>query len=233
MILQMSSVAASYGKARVLDAFELGVTRGEVHCVMGRNGAGKTTAMKTILGLVRTKSGSIHFNGKRIDRLSAQRIPRRGIGYVPQGRRLFSELTVAENLEIGRMTRRKPKAVIDRMVTMFPILGERMDQRAGTLSGGQQQMLATARALCLEPELLILDEPTEGLQPSIVEIIHQTVRDLSDAGTTILLVENRLDAVLGLADTVSFVEHGTVAATHPRAELAPGSALFRRFVGVK
>lgn len=232
MILKMSSVSAGYGKVRVLNDFTLEVAPGEVHCIMGRNGAGKTTAMKTILGLVRTQGGMIHFKDERIDRKPAHRVPRRGIGYVPQGRRLFSELTVAENLETGRMTRRRPRATIERVIEMFPILGERLKQRAGTLSGGQQQMLATARALCLEPDLLILDEPSEGLQPSIVEAIHQTVRDLKSAGTTVLLVENRVEAVLDLADKISFVEHGTVAETQSRSDLSIGSAEFRRFVGI-
>ncbi len=232
MILKLSSVSSGYGKVGVLNDFTLDVAPGEVHCIMGRNGAGKTTALKTILGLVRATQGTIHFREDRIDRLPAQRIPRFGIGYVPQGRRLFSELTVAENLEIGRMTRRQPRATIERVIEMFPILGERLKQRAGTLSGGQQQMLATARALCLEPDLLILDEPSEGLQPSIVETIHQTVRDLKAAGTTVLLVENRVDAVLDLADRISFVQHGTVAETQLRGDLSQGSAEFRRFVGI-
>ncbi len=232
MILTMSSVSAGYGKVAVLKDFDLSVEPGTLHCIMGRNGAGKTTAMKTIMGTVRASGGKIHFNKKRIDRKPAQRIPRKGIGYVPQGRRLFADLTVAENLEIGRMTRRSPKAVIERMVEMFPILGERMSQRAGTLSGGQQQMLATARALCLEPSLLILDEPTEGLQPSIVASIRATLVDLRDSGTTVLLVENEVDAVLDLADHVSFVEAGRVAESQPTRGLTRSSPEFRRFVGV-
>ena len=231
-MLKLEGIDAGYDQVQVLFDLGLSVERGEVLCMIGRNGAGKTTTARAIMGLVRAKKGQITFDGKRIDRMAAQKIPRLGIGYVPQGRRLFPELSVAENLEIGRMTRRKPKEVISKVLDLFPKLSSRMDQRARTLSGGEQQMLATARALCLEPDVLILDEPTEGLQPSMVELIGDTVRKMREAGKAIILVEQNVEAVLELGDRVAFVEHGTVPLIKASSELTKKSPEFRQYVGI-
>src|SRR5690606_23417751 len=162
----------------------------------------------------------------------AHQVPRAGIGYVPQGRRLFAELSVAENLEIGLMTRRKGGETRERVLALFPILKERYRQRSGTLSGGEQQMLAMARALCLEPEVLLLDEPTEGLMPSMIEKIRETVAGLSRRGVSTILVEQRAEAVLALADRVAFIENGRNRETVSIETLRADPSLIRRYVGV-
>src|SRR5690606_19180851 len=162
----------------------------------------------------------------------AHQVPRAGIGYVPQGRRLFAELSVAENLEIGLMTRRKGGETRERVLALFPILKERYRQRSGTLSGGEQQMLAMARALCLEPEVLLLDEPTEGLMPSMIALVRDTISTLRETGVATLLVEQRVDAVLPVADRVTFVETGRVRETVAVDQLRQDPGLVRKYVGV-
>jgi branched-chain amino acid transport system ATP-binding protein len=216
----------------VLRDFSLAVGRGEVLCLLGRNGAGKTTALKAIMGLVRPRSGEILMNGTDLTALPAHEIPRHGIGYVPQGRRLFSELTVAENLEIGLMARNRGRAVRDRAIAMFPAIGDRLGQRAGSLSGGEQQMLAMARALCLEPTVLLLDEPTEGLMPSMIARIREAVSKLRQDGVAIVLVEQRIDAVLPVAGCIAFIENGRIRETVPVAALKDDLTLVHRYVGV-
>ena len=167
-----------------------------------------------------------------ISALAAEEVPRRGVGLVPQGRRLFAELTVAENLEMGLMVKGSGRKVRDDALDIFPRLRERLTQPAATLSGGEQQMLATARALCLEPKLLLLDEPTEGLQPSMIDQIHAVVRLLRDRGVAILLVEQRMDAILSLADKVAFVEHGQVKETVDADALTANAPQFTQYLGV-
>ena len=184
------------------------------------------------MGLVPTTAGSIHFNGQDITALPPHKIPRLGIGYIPQGRRLFSELTVAENLEIGLMTRRKGAKTREHVLAMFPRLRDRLKQISGTLSGGEQQMLATARALCLEPQVLLLDEPTEGLQPSMIALIRDTLVKLKKTGVAIILVEQRVDAVMSIADRVAFVEGGRVALCEDAATLKDNEKLFHHYIGV-
>lgn len=159
-------------------------------------------------------------------------MPRHGIGYIPQGRRLFAELTVAENLEIGLMVTGKDHAFREQVLEMFPRLRERLNQRADTLSGGEQQMLATGRALCINPSVLLLDEPTEGLQPSMIEQIRQAVTALRDRGVAILLVEQRVEAVLSIANRVVFLENGRSHAPVEAAALRDNPDLLHRFVGV-
>ncbi len=232
MILDMQNVDAAYGQVQVLRAFSLGVSPGEILCLLGRNGAGKTTALKTIMGLVATQSGKITMEGQRLDTLAAWKVPGHGIGYIPQGRRLFAELSVEENLTIGLMARKKGVAVRARVLEMFPRLGERLHQQAGSLSGGEQQMLATARALCLEPKVLLLDEPTEGLQPSMIALIRDAVVTLARDGVAVILVEQRIDAVLEIANRVVFVENGRAARTATPAQLRAEPELLHRYVGV-
>jgi branched-chain amino acid transport system ATP-binding protein len=199
---------------------------------MGRNGAGKSTALKAIMGLVPPRAGTVTLDGQRLDGLPAHEIPRRGIGYVPQGRRLFAELTVAENLEIGLIARHHGPPTRARVLDLFPRLAERLDQTAGTLSGGEQQMLAIGRALCLEPSVLLLDEPTEGLQPSMIALIHDTVARLKSAGVATLLVEQRVDAALACPDRIAFMVAGRIVETLPAAALAPDAPASRAHVGV-
>ena len=199
---------------------------------MGRNGAGKTTAMKAIMGLVPPTGGSVKIAGEELVGLPPHEIPRRGLGYVPQGRRLFAELTVAENLDIGLMTRNRGAAVRERMLDMFPRLRDRLRQRAGTLSGGEQQMLAMARALCLEPSVLLMDEPTEGLQPSMIALIREAATAMKAQGVAIVLVEQRADAVLSVADRVTFLDNGRVKETVEAQALRDDPALLHAHVGV-
>jgi len=231
-MLTLTGIDASYGNVQVLRGMALEVRAGEILCLLGRNGAGKTTTLKTIMGLVRAQAGAITLDGTDITALPAHEIPARGIGYVPQGRRLFAEMTVAENLEIGLMTRGRGKDVRERMLALFPVLRDRLKQVSGTLSGGEQQMLAMARALCLEPRVLLLDEPTEGLQPSMIALIRDVVVDLRATGTAIILVEQRVDAVLSVADRVVFIENGTPREAVEAAVLRADPALVQRYVGI-
>jgi len=231
-MLNVSELSSGYGEAQVLHDVSFNVEAGEIICLLGRNGAGKTTCLKTIMGLIRPTGGCVECGGAEISRLPADEVPRRGIGYIPQGRRLFSELTVAENLEIGLMVSDKDHTFREQVLEMFPRLRERLHQRADTLSGGEQQMLATGRALCINPSVLLLDEPTEGLQPSMIEQIRQAVTAMRDRGVAILLVEQRVDAVLSIADRVVFLENGHSHAPVAASELRDKPDLLHRFVGV-
>ena len=194
---------------KILKELSFNLNKGQVLCLLGRNGAGKTTTLKSIMGLVDKTKGSILFNIEKLSGIPAHYIPKKGIGYVPQGRRLFSELTVEENLEIGLLARKKGKDTKDKVLSMFPRLKERINQISGTLSGGEQQMLALARALCIEPSLLLLDEPTEGLQPSMISLIRNSILELKKQGVSILLVEQRIEAILPVADEVIIIENGS------------------------
>lgn len=231
-MLEVRDIDAGYGAAQVLRGVSLRIAAGEVLCLMGRNGAGKSTTCKTIMGLVRATAGEVHLAGTPLRSLPARMIPRLGLGYVPQGRRLFAELTVAENLEIGLMARQRGRATRDQVLDLFPRLRERLDQISGTLSGGEQQMLAIGRALCLEPKVLLLDEPGEGLQPSMVHLVHETVRTLKRAGVAILLVEQRVEFALSVADRLAFLVNGQVAETLAVADLTADAPQFRNHVGV-
>ena len=236
-MLVVDTVTCGYGETRVLRDFSLTAEAGETLCLLGRNGAGKTTALKTIMGLVRPSAGHVLVDGVPLSSLSAEAAPRHGLGYVPQGRRLFAELTVAENLEIGLMAGsgsgvRGEAARRDDTLDLFPALRERLTQRAGTLSGGEQQMLAIARALCLDPKVLLLDEPTEGLMPAMIARIREVLTALRARGVAVLLVEQRVETVLEVADRVLFVENGRSRAEATAAELRADPALLERFVGV-
>lgn len=231
-MLEVSGINVAYGRAQVLRDLSLSVAAGEILCLLGRNGAGKTTMMKAIMGLLPLMSGQVALDGQAISDLPAHRVPGTGIGYIPQGRRLFAELTVAQNLEIGLMVRNSGREVLEGVLDLFPRLRERFHQRAETLSGGEQQMLATARALCLEPRVLLLDEPTEGLQPSMIELIRQVIVVMRDRGVAILLVEQRVDAVLSIADRVAFIENGRNLETLPAARLRAEPQILHRHLGV-
>jgi len=231
-MLEVRDIDCFYGDVQVLRGLSLEARAGEVLCLLGRNGAGKTTTLKAIMGLVPPRSGTVLLDGEAISGLAAHEVPRRGIGYVPQGRRLFAELTVAENLEIGLMTRGRGAVVRDRILDIFPRLRQRMGQIAGTLSGGEQQMLALGRALCLEPSVLLLDEPTEGLQPSMIAQIREVIGAMKETGVATLLVEQRVDAVLSIADRVAFIENGQNRRTVAAADLRDDPALLHTYVGV-
>jgi branched-chain amino acid transport system ATP-binding protein len=230
--LTIAGLDCTYGEVPVLHGIGLELRDGEVLCLLGRNGAGKTTLLKAIMGLVPARSGSIMLGDRDLTRLPAHEVPRAGVAYVPQGRRLFAELTVAENIEIGLMTRNKSAQTRDSVLDLFPVLRERLKQRSGTLSGGEQQMLAMARALCLEPEVLLLDEPTEGLMPSMIAKIRETVGQLRERGVSTILVEQRVDAVLSVADRVTFIENGRNRETVDVEKLRADPGLVKRYVGV-
>jgi branched-chain amino acid transport system ATP-binding protein len=231
-MLELRAINTGYGRAQVLRDLSLSVEAGEILCILGRNGAGKTTTMRAVMGLLPLWSGEILLEGQPLSGQAAHEIPKAGIGYIPQGRRLFGELTVAQNIEIGLMTRGEGRETRDWVLDLFPRLRERLGQRANTLSGGEQQMLATARALCLRPKALLLDEPTEGLQPSMIEAIRQVIERMRDEGVAILLVEQRVDAVLSVADRVVFVENGRSMETMDAETLRADHSIVDRYVGV-
>ncbi|MGQ3488208.1 ABC transporter ATP-binding protein [Roseovarius pacificus] len=231
-MLRLEAIDAGYGGGRVLQGFSLDVAAGEIVCLLGRNGAGKTTCMKAIMGLLPLMAGRVILDGQEISRLPAHEVPKAGIGYVPQGRRLFAGLSVAQNLEIGLRARGSGRDTLEEVLELFPRLRERMTQPAQTLSGGEQQMLATARALCLRPKVLLLDEPTEGLQPSMIEAIRQVIVQMRDAGVAVLLVEQRVDAVLSVADRVAFIENGRNGEVMEADALRADHGIVERYVGV-
>ena len=231
-MLEIDGITAGYGPATVLRALSLSAAPGQITCLMGRNGAGKTTTMKAIMGLLPVTAGTITLDGAPLSGLPAHEVPRRGVGYIPQGRRLFGELTVAQNLTVGLMTRKSGPDTREEVLELFPRLRERLGQRADTLSGGEQQMLATARALCLRPRLLLLDEPTEGLQPSMIEAIRQVILRMRDSGAIVLLVEQRIDAVLAMADHVHVIENGRNLEDLDAAALAADPSRLRAHLGV-
>ncbi len=216
---------AAVGEADAVERFE--GSAGEVLCLLGRNGAGKTTLLKTMIGLIKPRAGRITLDGRELTRLPAHEFAKLGIAYVPQGRRLFAELTVEENLTIGLMARGRGAETRDNVLALFPALKERLGQTASTLSGGEQEMLAVARALCLEPEVLLLDEPTEGLMPSMIAAILATLRRLKEQGVSTILVEQRVEAALQVADRVAFIENGAIPATASPAELRADPALLQ------
>jgi branched-chain amino acid transport system ATP-binding protein len=231
-MLEVNQIHAAYGQVKVLHGVSFDVNPSEIVCLLGRNGAGKTTALKSVMGLLPVSQGAVSLDGEALSTLPAHDIPRRGIGYIPQGRRLFAELSVAENIEIGLMTRNQGADTREWVLELFPRLRERLKQTAGTLSGGEQQMLATARALCLRPKVLLLDEPTEGLQPSMIDLIRDVIVKMKAEGFGIVLVEQRVDAVLSIADRVVFLENGRSVETCTPARLKEEPGLLARYLGV-
>ena len=231
-MLTVQNLTSYYSNIKILKDLTFCLRKGKVTCLLGRNGAGKTTTLKSIMGLVDKTEGLISFNGETISGISPHHIPKKGIGYVPQGRRLFSELTVEENLEIGLLTRRKSEVTKNNVLTMFPKLKERLDQISGTLSGGEQQMLALARALCIEPTLLLLDEPTEGLQPSMITLIRNSILELKKQGVSILLVEQRVDAILSIADEILVIENGSIIFSADAKEVQNDNKKLYSLIGI-
>ena len=232
-VLRLEGVRAGYGRIDVLRDVSLEVRQGELVCLIGANGAGKTSTLKTISGLIRPRAGRILFDGVELHRLSPSEILRRGIAHCPEGRRVFPLLTVEENLRMGAYVRRDGTvgADLDSVMTHFPILKERRRQLAGTLSGGEQQMLAIGRALMAKPRLLLLDEPSMGLAPVLVEQIFETVLTINRQGVTILLVEQNAAMALSIAGRGYVLETGRVALEGGAAELADNPEVRRAYLG--
>ena len=222
IILNVESLNTYYGKAQILFDLSLHVCCGEVVVLLGRNGAGKTTVLKSIMGMVSSKSGRVFFKGKSIDKLPPYKCCALGLGYVPQDRRIFKGLTVLENLEVGRQppSERYAAWTPARLLELFPNLAERRNHRAGMLSGGEQQMLTIARTLMGNPELIILDEPTEGLAPVIVNHLLTTIQRLKSEGISILMAEQNLNFARSISDRACIVYQGQIRYQSPIAELS-------------
>lgn len=216
-LLRIEDLRAGYGGEPVLQGVSLNVAKGEIVAVIGRNGVGKSTLMRAIMGLIPVSHGRIALNGETINSLPTQHRAKRGIGYIPQGRDVFPRLTVRENLLVGETARRGGAPDYDKVYQFFPILKERASQAAGTLSGGQQQQLAIGRAMIGGPDLMLLDEPSEGIQPSIVKDIARNIRKLNaETGLTVLFVEQNLDLIVSLAQRGFVIDKGRII-----AEVAP------------
>jgi urea transport system ATP-binding protein len=221
-VLEVKGLQASIGGSRILRGVEFVVPPKSVFCLMGRNGVGKTSTLKSLVGLLGADSGSMMLDGKALNGLAPEERARMGIGYVPQGREIFPHLTVQENLIIGTVARgMKLNGQLDRIYTLFPIIKEFLPRKGGMLSGGQQQQLAIARALLTKPKLLILDEPTEGIQPNIIDQIGDAIKMLREEGEmSILLVEQYLDFCKELGDNFAILERGSVAAAGAMKDLS-------------
>ena len=233
-MLEVDGVVAGYGEITALKGVSLTVNAGEITAVLGANGAGKSTLLKTISGLIRPRSGRVLFEGARIDRLKPFRIARMGIVHCPEGRRLFANLTVLENLQMGAYARREAGAVrkdIEHVTSIFPTLRLRRRQKAGTLSGGEQQMLALARALMARPRLLLLDEPSLGLAPILIEEIFRTLPRIRDDGVTILIVEQNAHMALEIAERGYVLETGEISLSGEAQRLREDERIVSAYLG--
>jgi branched-chain amino acid transport system ATP-binding protein len=234
-LLELRDVDAGYGDLLALRGITLAVEAGEILCVVGANGAGKTTMLRTISGLLRPRRGDILFEGERLDRLATHVIVARGVVQVPEGRKIFPSLTVRENLELGSYSAKAREArarTLARVLALFPRLAERSRQAAGTMSGGEQQMLAIGRALMAVPKLLILDEPSLGLAPKIVQEIFDIVVEINRAGTTVMLVEQNTRQALALSRRGYVLENGKVVLAGTGGELLSNEQVRRAYLGI-
>jgi branched-chain amino acid transport system ATP-binding protein len=235
-LIRVDGIHTYYGKSHILHGVSLEVGRGQVVGLLGRNGVGKSTTLKTIMGLVHPTQGEITLDGRPITRTASHRLARLGVGYVPEDRRIFRLLTVMENLRTGLdrpgMTEARRQALLDKVYHYFPVLAERRNQAGGTLSGGEQQMLAIARAMMLEPTIILLDEPTEGLMPRMVAQIREIIDVLHRDGVAILLVEQNVPLTLEASDRIYIMEKGAVRHHAPAAELRLDDAVIHKYLGV-
>jgi branched-chain amino acid transport system ATP-binding protein len=233
-LLSLTDVHAAYGRIEALQGISLEVCHGEIVAMLGGNGAGKSTTLKTISGLMHPKSGRIHLEGKDVTTVPAHRLVQMGIGHAPEGRRIFGRMTVLENLQMGAYSRRDKAGIaadFDRVFTHFPRLQERRGQAAGTLSGGEQQMLAIGRALMGRPKLLLLDEPSMGLSPVLVEQIFAIITDINSQGTTILLVEQNAQMALQVASRGYILQTGKIVLQGSSASLAADEQVKKAYLG--
>ena len=233
MLLQVEDINVFYGSIHAIKGVSFSVNEGEIVTLIGANGAGKSTVLNTISGLLRSKTGSIHFNGENISTVDPHKILQRGLAQVPEGRRIFLQMSVQENLEMGAYTQPNAgvAADIERVYAQFPRLKERRKQVSGTLSGGEQQMLAMGRALMSHPRLLMLDEPSMGLAPLLVEQIFEIITQLHKDGTTVLLVEQNAQMALSIADRAYVLETGRIGLSGTGAELIQSDSVRRAYLG--
>lgn len=219
-MLKIKGMDSYYGESRVIPSLDLEVEKGKIVCLIGRNGVGKSATLKSIMGLVKTPKGSIELEGKDIIKLPTYNRVKEGIGYVPQGRDIFPQMTVYENLMLGLYANKQKPELPDYIYELFPILKRFEKRKGGDLSGGQQQQLAIARALVTKPKILILDEPTEGIQPSVIKDIGNVIRKINkEMGLTVLIVEQYLDFVLGISDYLYIMEKGEIILKGKTSEL--------------
>jgi len=233
-LLEVDAIDAAYGRIRALQGVSLRVEAGEIVTLIGANGAGKTTTLRAISGLVKPTKGAIRFAGEDLSRDTPDRIVRRGVGHSPEGRRVFARMTVRENLELGAYTRSSASEIahdFDRVLTIFPRLKERIAQKSGTLSGGEQQMLAMARALMSRPKLLMLDEPSLGLSPILVQTIFGVIREINTSGTTVLLIEQNARQALSIATRGYVLEVGRIVHEDTAANLMASEAVRAAYLG--
>ncbi len=235
-LIAVEDLHTFYGKSHILHGVSLTVGRGEVVGLLGRNGVGKSTTLKTIMGLVQPRQGAVKLEGRSITSMAPHKLAKLGIGYVPEDRRIFRLLTVMENLRTGLdrpgVSDARKHELLDKVFAYFPVLGERRDQAGGTLSGGEQQMLAIARAMMLEPKIILLDEPTEGLMPRMVSQIRQIIDVLHREGVAILLVEQNVPLTLEASQRVYIMEKGMVRHHAAASELKVGDAVIQQYLGV-
>ncbi|MGE5753478.1 MAG: ABC transporter ATP-binding protein [Deltaproteobacteria bacterium] len=232
-MLRLENVACFYGKGQVLHGATLSVGEGELVGLVGRNGVGKTTTLRAVMGLLPAKEGSIRFRGDDLRGHPPYRVPRLGISYVPQGRRLFPKLTVMENLEIACVQGEVDPGRLEEIYSYFPRVKERLSQKAGTLSGGEQQMVAIGRALITKPRLILLDEPTEGLMPLLVQAIAETVKAINERGTSILLVEQNLKTLKEICHRIYIMEKGSIVYEGTPSEIDAAMDVQERYLSVK
>jgi branched-chain amino acid transport system ATP-binding protein len=233
-LLEVDKIETYYGNIQALKSVSLTVDRGEIVTLIGSNGAGKTTTLRTISGILRPRRGNVRLEGKRIDNVAPDQLVKMGIAHSPEGRRIFSRMTVQENLEMGAFVRSDRASVaqdLDRVLTLFPRLKERMAQRGGTLSGGEQQMLAIGRALMSRPQILLLDEPSMGLSPILVETIFNIIRDLNQSGSTILLVEQNALLALQVAHRGYVIETGQIVLEDTGQNLLQSEQVRKAYLG--
>jgi branched-chain amino acid transport system ATP-binding protein len=233
-LLELDDVHVHYGNIAAVQGLSLNVRAGEIVTLIGSNGAGKSTTLRTISGLLRPRRGTITFQGQRLNGVAEHDIVRRGIAHAPEGRRIFPLMTVAENLELGAFARKDKKEIAEdlaNVLELFPRLGERIRQQAGTMSGGEQQMLAVGRALMARPRLLLLDEPSMGLAPVLVELIFDTIARIREQGTTVLLVEQNALAALAVADRAYVLESGALKLHGDAADLAKDNEIVAAYLG--